>query len=159
MTRNDWKKVRPRSLTHAFEVSVAHALAVHRRTVPAIAELMGETTSNLYKWMATGRMPAILIPAFEHACGCDFVTRYLASSNGRLVIDIPRGKKADAGSLARLQTSFGECIALLSRFYDQKAGGEETRAGLDDTMRQLAYHDRNVAKHVAPELHLFTEEE
>lgn len=159
MTAAKWKKARPRDLVHAFELSTEYALAANRRKVPEIAEKMGETTSNLYKWMSTGRMPAILIPAFEHACGCDFVSRYLASSNHRLVIDIPRGRKADASDINDLQESFTDCVGVLVRFFKKKAGAEETVDSIVAAMRKLAWHQENVNKQLSPELALFADTE
>lgn len=155
----NWKRARPRDLRHAFELCIEHAREVHRRKVPEIAELMGETTSNLYKWMATSRMPSILIPAFEHACGCDFVTRYLASSNHRLVIDIPTGSKCDATEIADLNALFAECVGNLAKFFDGKASLEETSDSIDRSMRALGWHQENVSKHLVPELALFNMED
>lgn len=151
----NWKRVRPRSLAHAFELCTEYALVKHRRKVPEIAEKMGETASNLYKWMSGCRMPAVLIPAFEHACGIDFVSTYLASTNHRLVIDIPSGRKATAAEIAKLQTSFGVCVALLCQFFAGKTSAEQTRDAIDDSMRQLAWHQVNVDKQLNPELALF----
>jgi hypothetical protein len=160
MTPAALKKAMPRSLEHAYELSIAYALVVHHRKVPEIASMMGVKTARLYKWLSKLSMPAIAILAFEHACGgCHFVTNYLASSDNRLVIEIPRGRKASASEIAGLQTSFGKCITLLSEFFDGKGAAEETSEGIRTTMRQLAWHQVNVDKQIEPELALFASED
>ncbi len=151
----NWKRARPRDLHHAFELSIEYARVVNRRKVPELAELMGETSSTLYKWTSNCRMPAVLIPVFENACGCDFVSRYLASTRHRLVIDIPRGRKCDASEISSLNIIFANCVSLLAKFFNGKASIEDTSDALDQGMRALAWHQQNVDKHLDPELALF----
>lgn len=151
----NWKRARPRDLRHAFRLCVEYAREVKRLKVDTIAELMGESVDNLYKWMHSGRMPAILIPAFEHACGTDFATRYLASSNHRLVIDIPHGRKCDATEVAELNALFADCVVNLSKYFNGKAHLEDTIDSIDAALRALAWHQENVGKHFEPELALF----
>lgn len=154
MRPSTWKRARPRDLRHAFALCVEYARVSHRRKVPEIAHLMGETESNLYKWMSTGRMPASLIAPFEQACSCDFVSRFLASSGNRMVIDIPRGRKCDAGEIAGLNILFGNCVTALSKFFNGVGSREETSDAIDAASRALAWHQENVDKHLSPELAL-----
>lgn len=155
MKSANWKKVRPTSVCNAMRLCKDYALAVHRRKVDTIAELMGETADNLYKWMANGRMPAILIPAFEHACGVDYLSRYLASTNHRIVIDIPRGRAPTETEVSDLQEASAECVRHLVRFYKGKALAEEVLDAIAHALRHLAWHQANVQKQTSPELPLF----
>ena len=94
MTRRNWKQARANSLTHALRLCKEYAQDRHNLGVERIADRMGQSHDNLYKWLATGRMPAILVPAYELACGCHFVSDWLAASAGRLVVPMPTGRSA-----------------------------------------------------------------
>src|SRR5690606_16217359 len=75
MKSRRWKSVQPTSLQHAMELCKAYALEKHNLSEQRIAERMGEENQwTLYKWISTGRIPAVKIPAYEAACGCNFVT-------------------------------------------------------------------------------------
>jgi hypothetical protein len=90
MPGRNWKRVAPTTLSNAIELCIEFAKEKHNRSVDRIAELIGLANKyTLYKWIESGKLPAISIRPFEHACGCDFVTRYLAHSAHKLLIDIP----------------------------------------------------------------------
>ncbi len=94
MTRRNWKAQQPSSLRHAFELCKDHARERLNKSVEGIAEDMGLADHwVLYKYLQKGSMPANLIRPYELACGIDFVTRYLAASNGRLLVQIATGRK------------------------------------------------------------------
>ncbi len=154
MTRRDWKRLRASSLVHALRLCKEFAQARHTLSVERIADRMGTTHDSLYKWLATGRMPAILIPAFELACGCHYVSDWLAASSGRLVLDMPTGRKADGTELLDMNSSCAAALQLLTQFYaaPQAANTEATLAALRQHMEQVAYHHHNVAQYSAPEL-------
>ena len=72
----------------------------HNRSVDRIADLMGLANKwVLYKWLESGRMPAILIRPFEAACGIDLVTRYIGHSANKMLIEIPTGRKVTSTDL------------------------------------------------------------
>jgi hypothetical protein len=155
MTSAIWKRQRPSSFKHALELCTQYALKVHNRSIPRIAELMGEHNHhNLYKWLANGRIPGVLIPAFEHACGIDYVTQHLAARGNKLVIEIPTGRKTKTLEISELQILFGETVSELSRFYEGSSTADETLAGIENAIRGLAYHHCNVSKSSQPELEL-----
>lgn len=159
MARRSWKRVQPTSLRHAIELCLEYARDKQNLSVDRVADLMGLSSRwTLYKWMENGRMPAILIRPFEHACGCTFVTQYIAASAHKLVVDIPRGKKAKDSDLLALQTGFNEALNLLASFYQGEAEADETIAALTSAMAEIAGHRENVSKSLAPELGLFEEE-
>jgi len=158
MAKRNWKKAQPNSLRHAQELCLEHALAKHNRSVDNIADLMGIPNKwNLYKWLESGRMPAILIRPFEAACGIDFMTQYLAASCHKLMIDIPTGRKACPQKLNDVQGSFAEAMNHLICFYNHNGEADETLSALSRVMSDIAWHRENVKKSASPELALFND--
>lgn len=159
MTKRNWKKVRPQSLRRAMELCLEHARERHL-SVDRVAELMGLSSKwALYKWLESGRMPAVLIRPFEHACGIDLVTQYLAYSAHKLLVDIPDGHRARDTEINDLQGSFHAAVGALIQFYQGNADASEALAEIHTVMSDLAFHRENVAKAQAPELALFEVEE
>lgn len=155
MARRNWKRVSPTSLRHGMELCLKYANEKHNRSVDRIADLMGLTNKwPLYKWLENGRMPAILIRPFEHACDATYMTQYIATSAHKLVVDIPSGKPASNDDVLALQTGFNEAVNHLAKFYQGKADAAETMAALDLAMADIAGHRANVAQEL-PELDLF----
>ncbi|HDR9585237.1 TPA: hypothetical protein QDC22_007529 [Burkholderia stabilis] len=154
MTRRVWKSFRPTSLAMAIRGCKDFALDVHHMSVERIADRMAVTHDVLYKWLANGRMPAILIPTYELACGCNFVTTWLATSAGKLVVDMPRGRHAAPAELMALNSAFAGALQLLTAFYADPvpSDAEATLAALRAHMEHVAYHHHNVARFASPEL-------
>ena len=159
MSKN-WKKVRANSLRHGMELCLEYGKEKKNLSVDRVADLMGLSSKwTLYKWMESSRMPAILIPAFEHVCGIDFMTQYLAYSNHKLIIDIPAGKKSKDVTINEVQKSFTDAIGYLIKFYDGKIEADEALDSLTSVIGELAWHHGNVSKANAPELPLFGDDE
>ncbi len=155
--RRNWKSTQPRSLRHALELCKDYALEVKRLSVARIAERMGMADHfNLYKWLQTGRMPAVLIPAYEHACGINYVTRWFASSNGKLLIDMPIGRSASAEDMQLLQTLLHDATGALLDFYAGRSDAPEALASIQAGLEGLAWHRENVSQHHNPQLDLET---
>lgn len=155
MPRRSWKHVRAGSLRQALELSLEHARERHNRSVERVADRMGLASHwTLFKWASNGRIPAVLIPAFEAACGLHLITAYLAGSAGKLLIDVPAGRRASARDINALQASMTDAVGALLRFADGKAEAEETIAALTDTLESLAWHRGNVERAREPELDL-----
>ena len=155
MTRRVWKNVRPNSLVHALRLCKEFAQDRHNLSVERIAERMGlEDHWALYKWIANGRMPLVLAPAFEHACGINLVARWMAATDGKLLVDMPRGRQAQPADMVELNTGFAQALQLLTDFYqaDGKADPAATLAALRLHLEQVAYHHHNVAQYATPEL-------
>lgn len=153
MARMNWKRQRARSLRHGTELCIAYAKDVHNRSVETIAEMMGEESHwTLYKWMESGRMPAVKIRAFEHACGADFVTKYLAHSAGYLVVEIPKGKKVKHKELNELGAYTHEVLGALLSFYENHEGAEDVKQAVTLLIEDLAYQRGNIEKFQQPEL-------
>lgn len=141
-----------------MELCLEHACEKHRRSVDRVSDLIGLANKwALYKWLENGRMPTILLRPFEHACGIDYVTQYLAHSAHKLVIEIPPGRRATEIEIAELQSSVNEAIGALLKYYAGKTSDEDTLGALAQAMGDLAWHRENVAKHLEPELALFEE--
>ena len=154
MSRRDWKRLRATSLVHALRLCKEFAQERHNLSVERIADRMGATHDSLYKWLATGRMPAILIPAYELACGCHYISDWLAASAGRLVVSMPTGRKAEGAELLDMNSSCAAALQLLTTFYSAPTedGAQATVAALRLHLEQVAYHHANVARYSAPEL-------
>lgn len=155
MTRRNWKRWQPASLRDALKGCKDFAQERHNLSVERIAERMGlEDHWALYKWIANGRMPAVLLPAYEHACGINLVARWMAATDGKLLVDMPRGRQAQPADMVELNTGFAQALQLLTDFY---AGGEQADANatleaLRNHLQQVAAHQLNVAGFAEPEL-------
>lgn len=154
MMRRNWKRVRPASLIEALRLCKEYAHEKANLSVERIADRMGATHDSLYKWLATGRLPAILIPAYEHACGCHFASAWLNTCAGKLVIDMPTGRAVMLADLVELNSGFAQALQLLTDFHADpaKTDAETTVAALTVHLQQVAWHRANVQQHGAPEL-------
>lgn len=152
MSRQNWRAVRPLDLRDAMDWCTKYAKAKHNRSVDTVADLMGVNKWTLYKWMAEADMPARLIKNFEHACGIDYVSRWLVISSGKLVIDVPKGKACGAKDIQRLQTANNDAVGALLKFYDDLADVDATLAAIQAALEQTAWHRGNVEKYRQPEL-------
>ena len=154
MTRRVWKNVRPNSLLQALRFCKEFAQDRHNLSVERIADRMGVTHDSLYKWLATGRLPAILLPTYEMACGCHFASHWYAVNAGKLVIDMPTGRTAAPADMVEFNSGFAAALQLLSDFYAHpgQADPTETLAALTAHLQQVAYHQANVQQHATPEL-------
>lgn len=158
MAKQNWKRVRPSSLRHAMELCIKHAREKKNLSVENVSDLLGLAGHwTLYKWMESGRMPSNLIRPFEHACGIEFMTQYIATSAHKLLIDVPSGRASSAEDINELQASFSEAVGLLINFYKSQNQDQldNTLAALNSVMSDIAYHRENVSKVNSPELNLF----
>jgi hypothetical protein len=142
-------------MQEAIRLCLDYALHRHNRSVARVAELIGVTEWVIYKWMTEGSIPSKRIRPFEFACDATFITRYIATSAGKLVIDIPTGKSSSQDDLLDLQNTLNDSVSLLTRFYRGDAEVPAVLHGLNRALEHLAAHRENVRKHDAPELELF----
>ncbi len=155
MSRRNWKRWQPATLRDALKGCKDFALERHNLSVERIAERMGlEDHWALYKWIANGRMPLVLVPAYEHACGINLVSRWMAATDGKLLVDIPKGQQAQAADMVELNTGFAQALQLLTDFYQggDKADAAATLDALRNHLQQVAAHHHNVAAYATPEL-------
>lgn len=154
MPNPNWKKVRATSLLHALRLCKEYAQAQKNLSVPRIADQMGKTEDSLYKWLANGTMPAILVPTYELVCGCHYVTDWYAATAGRLVIPMPKGRKATEQDLLQVNNECTSAMQQLASFYTDPArcNTAELLEALQRHLEQVAYHHNNVARYSEPEL-------
>ena len=154
MVLRNWKTYRPVSLADAIRACKDYALEKRRLTVPRICTLLGTNEDTLYKWMSTGRMPAAVIPQFEMVCDAHFVSDFLAANAGRLVIPMPKGRKATDAELLQVTADCTNAAQMLAQFYADPAS-VDTAALLDKLhhhLEQVAFHHGNVARFHQPDL-------
>lgn len=155
MKKRNWKTVQPSSIRQALEGSLEFAKERHNLSVERIAERMGQANHwALYKWISEGRMPAVLIPAFEHVCGINLVSRWLASTGGKLLVDMPTGRTCDAQEMHELQAVLNTAAGALIAFYQGHADADATLAAIQTGLTGLAWHRANVQQHAHPQLEL-----
>lgn len=155
MNRRRWKNVRPTSLRHALELCKDFAIDAHNKSVQRIADEMGLPDHwALYKWLQTGRMPANLIRPYERVCNCDYVTRWIAASAGRLTIEMPTGRNCTAQDTQALQELLTTAAGKLLAFYAKNSEADETLAAIQAAMEGLAWHRGNVSQTQNPQLEL-----
>lgn len=153
MARRNWKHERAISLRRGMELNVLHAREKLNRSVERIADLMGLSSHfTLYKYLESGRMPASLVPAFENACGANFVTQYLAHSANRMLVEIPTGRRASHKELNEVSSYTHQVMGMLIDFYEGRREQEEVESALTTLIEDLAHQRGNVAKHQQPEL-------
>jgi len=153
MSRRNWKTVQPLDLRNAMELCLEYAKAKHNRSVDTIADLMSLASKwTLYKWIQEASMPAKSIKGFEHACGIDYVSRWLVVSSGKLVIEIPKGRKGKADDIQELQLATNEAVGALLKFYTDQSDAEATLAAIQTALERMAWHKGNVEKYRQPEL-------
>ncbi|MCB8748343.1 hypothetical protein LHU53_15690 [Rhodoferax sp. U2-2l] len=155
MTRRNWKNVQPASMVEALRLCKEFAQEKKNLSIERIADLMGATHDSLYKWLALGTLPIIRLPSYELACGCNFASVWLLTSSGnKIVIDMPKGRKASTADVMEVNTSCAAALTLLASFYaaPESTDLEATLAALRTHIEQVAYHYRNVASYATPEL-------
>ncbi|PHS48788.1 MAG: hypothetical protein COB05_04575 [Marinobacter sp.] len=153
MARRNWKHERAISLRRGMELNVQYAREKQNRSVDRIADLMGMPSHfTLYKYLESGRMPAILIPAFENACGAHFVTQYLAQSANRMLVEIPTGRNATHKELNEVSAYTNQVMGMLIDFYEGRCEQKEVEDALTTLIEDLAHQRGNVIKHQQPEL-------
>lgn len=138
-----------------MEACIEQARSKHRISVDRIAADMGLANAwNIYKWVESGRIPAVMIRPFEIACRCDFVTRYLAHAAHKLIIDIPTGRALLAADMPAVQAATNDALGALINFAAGKVAAEEVVQQVTTAMEQLAWHRENAARSAQPELAL-----
>lgn len=155
MTRRNWRTVNPRSLREAIELCKDYALEKNRRTVEQIAELAGEESQwTVYGWLRDGSIPGKKIKTFQHACGCDFITRWLAHSSGMLLIPMPHGRPVEVDDAHRLQVTLNAAVAALLGFATGAMDADQVGSEITSAMEALAWHRENASRSHQPELEL-----
>lgn len=152
MRKKNWRGVQAYDLRHAIELCIEHARDRHNRSIEQVADLIDANKWTLYKWIESGAIPANKIKPIEFACGVDFISRYLVVTSGKLVIDIPKGRRSGPDDMQVLQVATHDAVGALMKFYNDQADAKETLASVQTAMESLAWHKTNVEKTEQPEL-------
>lgn len=138
-----------------MELCLSYARETANLSVERIADRMGQPSHwVLYRWMQEGSIPARMIRPFEHACGCTYLTRYLAASAHQLLVDLPTGRHASPGDIHALQEACTAAVGALLRFYDGRLAADEAHAAITVALEQLAGERCEVERYATPELPL-----
>lgn len=155
MPKRNWKTFRPTSLQDAIEGCIEFARERQNLSVDRIADLMQLPSKwTLYKWMEAASLPVRAIPAFEHACGCSYVTAYLAASAHKLLLDLPHGRIPKPGDIALLQAACADAVQALIGFAAGERSADDTQSHLTRALERLAFEREQVARALQPELEL-----
>lgn len=153
MRKRNWKKVWPGSLRDALNLCTEYARETRHLSVERIADQMGVVDHwTLRKWIQNGRFPLNMVRSFENVCGINLATRWLAASGDYLLIDIPKGRNADASDINVLQETLNTAAGQLIQFYSKKINAEDAMSAIQNALEGLAWHRGNVKKHMEPEL-------
>lgn len=148
-----WKRYQPTDLRSAMDACLEYAREAHNLSVDHVAERMGLGTKwTLYKLVGELKMTAAQIRSFEHACGINLVTRYLASSAGLLAIDMPTGRKPGTEDLSHLQQVLLDATQALVQFYAAHAEADAVIAKVTAGLAELAWQRENVSRSAQPQL-------
>jgi len=152
MRARNWKAVRPLDLRDAFQWDVRFAKEQYNRSIDNVADLMGHKKWTVYKWIDEADMPTKYIKSFEHACGIDYVSRWLVESNGKIIIDVPRGKKCGPVDVQVLQVASHQMVGEVMRFYSELSDVDAALAAIQTSLEHTSWHRGNIEKYRQPEL-------
>jgi hypothetical protein len=153
MPRTNWKCIVPHSMVKALNLTKEHGKEKKNQSVQRIADRLGINGDLLYKWLGDAKMPVNKVIAFEEVCGINFVTQYLAHSQGFLLVPVPTGRKAKHRELNELQLFMTQVAALLIQSSDDGANTDpqKTMDSIKLLMEDLAFHLRNVPAADSPQ--------
>lgn len=148
-----WKTFQPADLRGAMDACVAYALEAHNLSIDRIAERMGLGTKwTLYKLIGELRMTAAQVRSFEHACGANYVSRYIAASAGLLAIEIPAGRQQSGDDIQSVQANLHAAVGALMDFHAHRIDAAEALERISAGLSDLAWHRENVARSTQPQL-------
>ena len=153
--RKFWKTYQPTTLRAALEGCKEHAREARNLSVERIATDMGLNDHwSLYKWIESGRFPAVLLTTYQNVCGINLVTRWMAMHERRLLVDMPVGKAGDEDDMVALATQFSQAVQLLRDFYKSSGATDPAPvlAALRSHLESVAHHHFNVSGFSEPEL-------
>ncbi len=156
-----WGKQTPHNIYHALSLCEEFGLQHSNMGRQRLCDHFGNETSTTGKWIAQATFPVKRIMLFEQLCGAHYVTQYLANSQGFMLVPTPTGHGAKHKDLTAMQVFMTEVAGLLIRSYDGRANAQQTIDAIAVLMKDLAFHQKNVAKMESPqpELSLVNDDE
>lgn len=123
----------------AIRRCLRHAKRIHYRDVADLANLMGVDKWVLEKWLANARIPVEEIPSFELACGCNDLSKCVASIAGYTTIPASTGRLSRATSAAEVHLHVASAIAeSVAAEIDHSLSGKAVIA-LSNAIESLAW--------------------
>jgi hypothetical protein len=144
MSRTYWNRLVPHSMVKALNLTKDHGKEKKQQSVQRIGDRLGVSPDCLYKWLGDATMPVNKVIAFEESCGINFVTQYLAQSQGFLLVPAPTGRKAEHKDLNELQLYMAKVVAKIIEANQGECTAQEAIDGIKVLMQDLAYQQRNV---------------
>jgi hypothetical protein len=151
MSRTNWKCIVPHSIVKALNLVKEHGKEKKQQSVQRIGDRLGINEDLLYKWIANGTMPVKSIIAFEESCGINFVTQYLAHSQGYLLVAAPTGRKAEHKDLNQLQLYMAQVAAKIIEANEGTCTAQDAIDHIKVLMQDLAFQQKNVAVTECPQ--------
>lgn len=144
MSKTYWNRLVPHSMVKALNLTKDHGKEKKQQSVQRIGDRLGVSPDCLYKWLGDATMPVNKVIAFEEACGINFVTQYLAQSQGFLLVPAPTGRKAEHKDLNELQLYMAKVVAKIIEANQGECTAQEAIDAIKVLMQDLAYQQRNV---------------
>ena len=123
----------------AIRKCLGHAKRVHYRGVAEIAKLMGVDKWVLEKWIEHARLPVEEIPCFEMACGCNDLSKCIASIAGYMTIPASTGRFAKAASIAEVHLHVAAAISESVAAEIDPSSADEAVMALSNAIESLAW--------------------
>jgi len=154
MTKRNWNKEIPNSITEAMRLCKEHGIEKHGMSVERLADFMGTTVDTLYKWLGNGRMPTNQVMQYEHLTGKPFISQYLAHSQNYLLVKMPSGRQAEHKEVVQLNIFMQQVVSELLSFYSNELAAEQVLGSIKTLMQDLAHQQKNIAQYKQPSLAL-----
>lgn len=140
------------NLQHAIELCLKQAMQKHNRDTARVGSMIGQNTSNFYKWLGEERIPLSHILAFELACDAHFITQYFAHAHNKMLVDIPTGRKSTHREWSELAGYTQQVLNMLLEADEQKQDPEDTARAITALMQDFSYHRGRMLKQRQPDL-------
>ncbi|GLX86344.1 hypothetical protein tloyanaT_25970 [Thalassotalea loyana] len=151
MPKTNWKREVPQNLAKALQLTKEHGIREKGMSVERIGDHLGTTGDLIYKWIGTNKMPINKIIPFEQVCGINFITQYLAHSQGYLLVKAPSGHRAEHKELNELQLFMTKVSGYLIQATEGSCDPQVAIDAIKVLMQDLAYQQKNVAEHTQPQ--------
>jgi len=123
----------------AIAACLRHAKIERCRDIQDIAKAMGLPNHwVLYKWIETARIPALMVPSFEDACGAAFLSQSLAEASGLIAIKAPTAQAATAVDWAQANVLVAKAMADAAASIADPAQWREAIKACNQAMNALA---------------------
>jgi hypothetical protein len=138
-------------MVKALTLTKEHGKVKKSMSTQRIADRLSTNDDCLYKWLANATMPIGKVIAFEEVCGINFVTQYLAQSQGYLLVPVPSGRKAEHKELNELQLYMTKVLSKIIETNEGQCTSDEAIDSIKVLMQDLAYQQKQCAAQDMPQ--------